>query len=56
MRTEGFKLSIPASKRPQTHTPDDAAIGIGIHVHLLPVKFKYFSNTIKIFFFLALKK
>ena len=56
MRPEGFEPEIPASKRPQTHTPDDAAIAIGIHVHLHPIKFKYFSITIKIFFFLVLKE
>jgi hypothetical protein len=56
MRQEGLEPTIPARKLPQSHTPDPAAIGIGIHVYLLPIKIKYFSDIIKILFFLALKE
>jgi hypothetical protein len=56
MRPDGFEPAIPASKRQQTHTPDPAAIGIGIDVYLLPIKIKYLNDIIKILFFLALKE
>ena len=55
MRPGVLETAIPASERPQTHTPDHATVGIGIHVYLLPIEIKYCSDVTKILFFVALK-
>jgi hypothetical protein len=50
MPAAGFKPTIPASKRPQTHALDRAAIGIGCRWYCAKLKF---ATWILVFFFNA---